>query len=278
MRRFYIRSCVRHAVVLLVCVPLPIWSQTDRLQKDLNSAYTGKTLLLRNFYSGDDLTYDQGGHLQSTSRQGPWTLAGVEINRIVVTPHDIEIGGNRMGTLYKDGKTSFVQLGKIRIHVAGSISDSDTEAVIHPIFNQIFVGPGEDLRSLLPDYWRPYFEGNSRQSRLAAWQANREENAAPIAASKLSSGIVSAPRAIYSPDPKYTREAKSKHIEGTSRLIVVVNPSGSAENIAIMDPLGMGLDDEAVTAVRQWRFKPAMRSGQPVQVQINVGMDFRCCP
>ena len=79
---------------------------------------------------------------------------------------------------------------------------------------------------------------------------------------------MSAPRAIHSPDPKYTKEAASRHIDGTSVLMVVLNSSGSAENIAILDPLGMGLDEQAVKAVQQWRFQPAMKNGQPISVQI----------
>jgi protein TonB len=94
----------------------------------------------------------------------------------------------------------------------------------------------------------------------------------------VSPGAVSAPRAIHLPDPKYTKEAASRHFEGVSLLMVVVNTSGSAENIAILDPLGMGLDEQAVKAVQQWKFQPAMKDGQPVRVQINIEIDFHCFP
>jgi protein TonB len=40
----------------------------------------------------------------------------------------------------------------------------------------------------------------------------------------------------------------------------------------------MGLDEQAILAIRQWKFQPAMKNGKPVRVQIEIQMDFRCCP
>jgi len=40
-------------------------------------------------------------------------------------------------------------------------------------------------------------------------------------------------------------------------------------------PLGMGLDEKAIEAVRTWRFEPAKKDGQPVPVQMNVEVSFR---
>ena len=92
--------------------PLLLWAQTDHLQDELNSAYKGKTLLLRNSYSGDTLAYGSDGQLRSPSIQGPWTLGGVEITGIVVAAPGIEIRGNRMGAVFENGKLRFVKVGK----------------------------------------------------------------------------------------------------------------------------------------------------------------------
>jgi TonB family protein len=169
--------------LLMSFSPLRVWTQTDHLQDELNSAYKGKTLLLRNFYSGDTLAYGSDGQLRSPS--------------------------------------------------------------------------------IL---------------RIAAWTSSIEKRDPTASPATVSPGTVSAPRAIHSPDPKYTKDAKSRHFEGMSRLMLMVNRNGIAENIAILDPLGMGLDEQAVRAVREWRFQPAMKNGQPVRVQINIKMVFRCCP
>jgi TonB family protein len=48
---------------------------------------------------------------------------------------------------------------------------------------------------------------------------------------------------------------------------------GGAQKVA--RSLGMGLDQKAIEAVRQWKFEPAMKDGRPVAVQINVEVNFR---
>jgi TonB family protein len=249
----------------------------ESVQDQLNSAFKGKVLLVRNFYSGNDLVYDEDGAMRGDPKQGPWTLANVEITKVAVASQGIDIVGNRMGTLYKDGKPSFVRVGKLKIHVTKPISDVDTEATLHPIFKKIFIEAGEDLRSMVPDYWRVYLNGNDWASRSAAWQATVEEDNKPIF-KKSDAPEVSAPRAVSWPDPGYTREAGSNHIEGVSTFWIVVDPTGTVTNIGILQPLGMGLDEQGVLALKQWKFQPAMKNGQPVRVEINVQITFRCCP
>jgi TonB family protein len=264
-----------YVVLLISFSPLRLWAQTDQLQDKLNSAYMGKTLLLRNFYSGDTLAYGSDGQLLSPSIQLPWTLSSVEITGIVVAAPEIEIRGNRMGTVFEGGRLRFIKIGKLRIHLERDPSNKDSEAAIR----QVFVDPQEDLRPLLPDYWQSYLSGNDSKSRSAAWTSSIEKSdPTAIPPAKVSRGAVSAPSVIQSPDPKYTKEAASRHFEGTSVLMVVLNTKGSAENIAILRPLGMGLDEQAVKAVQQWRFQPAIKNGQPVRALINIEILFRCCP
>lgn len=56
---------------------------------------------------------------------------------------------------------------------------------------------------------------------------------------------------------------------------IVVDANGIPQDIRVTRPLGMGLDEKAMEAVRQWRFKPAMKDGAPVAVAINVEISFR---
>jgi TonB family protein len=88
-------------------------------------------------------------------------------------------------------------------------------------------------------------------------------------------GGVSAPRALYAPDPEYSEEARKAKWQGTVVLWVIVGPDGKPRDIKIQRSLGMGLDEKAIEAVRQWKFDPAKKDGQPVAVQINVEVNFR---
>ncbi len=88
-------------------------------------------------------------------------------------------------------------------------------------------------------------------------------------------GGVSAPRAVFAPDPEYSEEARKAKYQGTVVLWVVVGPDGRPHDIRVQRTLGMGLDEKAIEAVRLWKFEPARKDGRPVAVQINVEVNFR---
>ncbi len=88
-------------------------------------------------------------------------------------------------------------------------------------------------------------------------------------------GGVSAPRALFAPDPEYSEEARKAKYQGTVVLWVVVGPDGRPHEVRVQRSLGLGLDEKAIEAVRQWRFEPAKKDGTPVAVQINVEVNFR---
>ena len=88
-------------------------------------------------------------------------------------------------------------------------------------------------------------------------------------------GGVSAPRAVFQPDPEYSEEARKAKYQGTVVLWVVVGPDGRCHDMRVQRSLGMGLDEKAMEAVRTWKFEPAKKDGQPVAVQINVEVNFR---
>jgi protein TonB len=87
-------------------------------------------------------------------------------------------------------------------------------------------------------------------------------------------GGVSAPRAIYDPDPDYSEEARKAHYQGSVILNVIVDASGHPKDIHIQRSLGMGLDEKAIAAVKTWRFQPALKDGHPVAVQMSVEVNF----
>ncbi len=88
-------------------------------------------------------------------------------------------------------------------------------------------------------------------------------------------GGISAPRAILTPDPQYTEEARNSKTQGTCILWLIVDTGGHPRDIRVVHGLGYGLENKAIEAVKQWRFEPAMKDGKPVNVQINVEVAFR---
>jgi len=88
-------------------------------------------------------------------------------------------------------------------------------------------------------------------------------------------GGVSNPTVISKVDPEYSEEARKAKYSGTVRLSVVVDATGHARDIRVVKSLGMGLDEKAVEAVGKWKFKPGMKSGQAVNVQATIEVNFR---
>jgi protein TonB len=88
-------------------------------------------------------------------------------------------------------------------------------------------------------------------------------------------GGVSAPKAVFAPDPEYSEEARKAKYQGTCVLWLIVGPDGHPRDIKVARTLGLGLDEKAIEAVKQWKFEPAMKDGKPVAVQINVEVSFR---
>jgi TonB family protein len=80
---------------------------------------------------------------------------------------------------------------------------------------------------------------------------------------------------LSKPTPIYTQEARSLRIEGEVLLEVVLEASGSLRVLRVVRGLGHGLDDSAVKAAEQIRFKPAMRDGQPTDSTVVLHIIFQ---
>jgi periplasmic protein TonB len=87
---------------------------------------------------------------------------------------------------------------------------------------------------------------------------------------------VGFPSCIYCPDAKYPEEARKAKFQGVVQLQVIVLPDGRATDIQVIRGPGLGLDEQAVAAVKTWRFKPALGPNRvPVPTQIIIEVQFR---
>ena len=88
-------------------------------------------------------------------------------------------------------------------------------------------------------------------------------------------GGVSAPVLIHSVEPEFSEEARKAKVEGNVLVNLWVGTDGLPSHVRVLRGVGMGLDEKALEAVRQYRFKPAMENGKPVLVQLNVEVNFQ---
>ncbi len=87
-------------------------------------------------------------------------------------------------------------------------------------------------------------------------------------------GGVTTPTLLAQLLPEYSEEARKAKYEGTVILETIVRRDGTVEVVRVTRSLGYGLDDKAIEAVIQWRFRPGMRNGEPVDVALKIEVNF----
>jgi len=95
----------------------------------------------------------------------------------------------------------------------------------------------------------------------------------PAQTYRIGAGV-SSPKLISKVDPVYSEPARHARLEGRVTLVMIVDSSGRATSIAMVDPLGLGLDEAAVAAVKQWTFEPGQKDGKPVAVVCRAEVNF----
>jgi TonB family protein len=87
---------------------------------------------------------------------------------------------------------------------------------------------------------------------------------------------VSLAACVYCPEPPYTDEARRNKLQGSVTLRVLIGADGSAQRIRIVKGLGMGLDEQALQAVRKWHFSPARDAHhQPIATWATIETRFQ---
>ena len=85
---------------------------------------------------------------------------------------------------------------------------------------------------------------------------------------------VSAPRALFTPEPEFSEEARKAKYQGVVVLDIVVGTDGRVHNQHVVRSLGMGLDEKALEGVKLWKFDPSKKDGRPVAVEMQIEVAF----
>jgi protein TonB len=88
-------------------------------------------------------------------------------------------------------------------------------------------------------------------------------------------GGVHAPQVLFQPEPEFSEEARRAKFSGNVEVYLWVDEHGNPSHVRVVRGIGMGLDEKAVEAVRQYRFKPAMENGKPVTVEMYIDVVFQ---
>jgi protein TonB len=87
-------------------------------------------------------------------------------------------------------------------------------------------------------------------------------------------GDVKPPKLIHYVEPAFSDFSKEAFVEGTVRILTVVTSEGIPTELKVTGSLNSDEDRTALDAVKQWRFQPGLKNGQPVNVRVTVEVEF----
>jgi TonB family protein len=147
-----------------------------------------------------------------------------------------------------------------------AVSPAHSAMVMNKALDNIFAGDMDQrMLSHLPDYWQQYFISKSQHRAFMPTDANI----------KVVGEGMTPPKVLNSIDPSSNEYAQKYGIAGMELVRTVVDASGIPRQVAIARPIGFGLDEKAVEAVKNSHFQPAMLNGQAVPVVIDMVVTFR---
>ncbi|HWE83973.1 MAG TPA: energy transducer TonB [Terracidiphilus sp.] len=150
--------------------------------------------------------------------------------------------------------------------VTVTTSQAQANQALHRALDTVFAsGVDQSIIATLPAYWQLYYKA-----------VDSKQDYRPADTSVLrQSQVDQKARLVSAFDPPSNEYAQTNGVTGISMYHVVVEPDGKAGEIAIGRPIGFGLDESAIEAIRKAKFDPAMKDGKPVPVVLDVVVEFR---
>jgi TonB family protein len=147
-----------------------------------------------------------------------------------------------------------------------AVSPAHSAMVMNKALNGIFANDIDPvMMSHLPEYWQEYFTSKSEHRQYMPKDGSI----------KVVSEGMTPPRVLNSIDPSSNEYAQKYGIAGMELLRTVVDATGVPRQMAIERPIGFGLDEKAVEAIKNSHFRPATLNGQPVPVVVDLVVTFR---
>ena len=105
-------------------------------------------------------------------------------------------------------------------------------------------------------------------------------SASAMEKSAVASQAANSPRPqpvlVFQVAPEFSERARKKHVSGNVEISLIVDRNGIPQSVVVVHGVGMGLDEKAVEAVRQYRFQPALApDGTPLAVKTSVSVNFQ---
>ena len=230
------------------------------LKDALNHKYKKHILALRSPFTVDDhQKFDSSGQSLSVPPNSEWLIyGGIYVEKLGLSSGILRLEGPRatFSDEKKNGKPILVPFSKsqqIEIHLDHRVKSlAEAEAVMGRVF---FLG-ADAAEHAKPEFRRA--DDNTPDDQIYNYH---QEGIKP-------------PKAIYTPEPDFSEEARKAKFQGEVTLSIVVDKAGNVARIRVDKVLGHGLDEHAMQAIKAWRFIPGTHNGEPVAVREPVSVGF----
>lgn len=255
-------------------------AQTAPAQQSIEARLRGPVLMLRGLYNGSRLDFNADGRLKNLAGIMPFSLSAIQVENVRLTDSRLEIDGVREGLKFTQPAQpdENVQISaaawdpreQVRILVA---RDRHRPEALDQALAAIFSSGFDDaLATAAPDFWRPWLHHNLHPDDPSdQLHAALDEDGS----NSCSQPGLTPPQLMQAPSPQFSIPAQMTHDQGTVTVHLTVEPDGQTQRLFLVRPLGMGLDEQAIAAVRRYRFNPGTVNGTPVSCEMNVEVSFR---
>jgi TonB family protein len=150
--------------------------------------------------------------------------------------------------------------------VTTTTSPEHATRVLKDALDQVFAqGLDERMMASMPDFWKLYYQA------VAAKADYRPKDPAVLRQNTVDQKA----RLLTTFEPDSNEYAQACGVAGMAQYHAVVGPDGKVGEVAVSRPIGFGLDESAVAAIRKAKFEPAIKDGTPVAVMLNLDVPFR---
>lgn len=258
----------------------------------LKAQLEGKIISLHHFYEERFQRFDVDGAAKEDYPTCPWTMCGkLNVDRVSLSKNKLKVEGRRTWVLFKGeprqiSYANSPELVEISIELA---EGPDREKRLASAFSKIFLVGQQKFEDDVPDFWKPIFQvkpaANSAPVAPTRDAAVADKPNAPTSSEKpkmpkrvrVSQGVTEG-SLIHKVTPSYPPTARSTHIAGSVVMAVLIGKQGNIESLVLVKPVGAGLDEAAYEAVKQWRYRPYLLQGQPVEIDTQVTVNFQLRP
>ncbi|HEY5329046.1 MAG TPA: energy transducer TonB [Acidobacteriaceae bacterium] len=255
---------------------LPTVAQST--ESDIRALLVGKPLYLRGCWRVDKLTFDADGQPQKSYKTTAPTEAGFEATSVKLRGNRLRIEGQRIVVAFDPkGKTQLFRWvsrdysGEMTIDIAGA-PGADFGKALNAVFSAELIHlPAKPPESAPQNSGRPPKQPGPNTTPTAGG-GNAVSDAARL---QHIGGTVKPPRVLKSVDPEFSEAARALKYNANVQVYLWVDETGIPSHIKVIRPVGMGLDEQSVAAVQQYRFAPATRDGVPVKVDLYIDVNFQ---